>query len=116
MKKYLRLLLVSLCVIVIVAVLSIVYGLIAHRAFTVDYVFDANFFAGFAMIVCGIVIMFLPSAIFAKSSSPLDRFTYVERSFDSREKRQRIARLVLWLGLFVTVLAGLIQLLLAFII
>ena len=107
---------VSLCVIVIVAVLSIVYGLIAHRAFTVDYVFDANFFAGFAMIVCGIVIMFLPSFLFTKASNPLDRFTYVERSFESREKRQQIARVVLWLGLFITVLTGLIQLLLSLVI
>jgi len=116
MKKYLRLLFVSFCAIVIVALLSIIYGLIIHRSFTVQYIFHANFIAGFIMILAGVVTMFLPSVLFTKSTSPLDRFTYVERSFDSREKRQQMARVVLWLGLFITVLAGLIQLLLAVVI
>ena len=64
-------------------------------------------------MIVAIVIMFLPSILFPKDNTTLDRFTPVARDLDSREKRHQIARLVLWLGLFITILAGLIQLLLA---
>ena len=113
MKKYLKLLFVSSCLIVIIAILSIVYGFVAHRSFTLQYVFNANFAVGFIALIAGIVIMFLPSTIFFKDNKSIDRFNYVEHSFESREKRQQIARMILWLGLFIMVLAGLIQLLLA---
>jgi len=116
MKKYLRLLFVSLCLIVIIAMLSIVYGLAVHRSFTLQYIFNANFAIGCILIAAGILIMFLPSVVFTKASTTLERFSYLERSFDNREKRQQIARMILWLGLFIMVLAGLIQLLLSLII
>ena len=116
MKKYLKLLFVSMCLIVIVAILSIVYELIVLRSFTLQFIFDANFFTGFILILCGVVIMFLPSVVFTKASSSLERFTHVERSFDNREKRQQIARVILWLGLFITILTGLIQLLLSYVV
>ena len=113
MKKYLKIFFASLCVIVIVGISSIVYGFIKHRSFTLRYIFDANFFAGIFLMVVAIVVMFLPSILFPKDNTSLDRFTPVERDLDSREKRHQIARMILWLGLFITILAGLIQLLLA---
>jgi len=116
MKKYLKLLFVSMCLIVIIAILSIVYDLIVHRSITFRYIFSANFFAGIFVMAAGIVIMFLPSAIFFKDNKSMDRFNYVEHSFDNREKRQQIARIILWLGLYIVVFTGLIQLLLSFVI
>ena len=116
MKKYLKVFFLSLCSIVIIAVLSIVYGLIAHRSFTVQYIFDANFFAGFILIAAGVVIMFLPSVFFTKDGKSLEQFTLFDRSLDNREKKQQLARVVLWLGLFIVILAGLIQLLLSVVI
>jgi len=113
MKKYLKLLFVSSCLVIIIAIFSIVYGLIAHRSFTLQYIFDANFAVGFIALIAGVVIMFLPSTIFFKDNKSIDRFNYVEHSFDSREKRQQIARITLWLGLFIIILAGVIQLLLS---
>ena len=113
MKKYLKVFFVSLCSIVIIAVVSIVYGLIKYSSFTLHYIFDANFFAGFILLVAGVVIMFLPSAIFTKDGNLLEQVTLIERSLDNREKKQQIARIILWLGLFIVVLTGLIQLLLS---
>ena len=115
MRKYLRLFFVSLCLIVIVAAISIVYAFAVHGFFTLHYIFRANFLAGFILIAAGIVIMFLPAFSFLENRRSLDRFNYVENTFDKREKKQQIARLTLWLGLFITVLAGLIQILLAII-
>ena len=67
-------------------------------------------------MAAGVVIMFLPAFSFLENKKSLDRFNYVESTFDKREKKQQIARMTLWLGLFITVLAGLIQILLASII
>jgi hypothetical protein len=116
MKLYLKLLLVSLCFILIVAALSIVYGFIAHSAFTLRYVFNANFAVAAVLIAVGIVLFFIPSSFVDKGSRLLDRSTLVERSFDSRERRQQNAGLILWLGIYNTLLAGLIQILLSVII
>ena len=111
---YLKLLLVAVCFVVVVAVCSIVYGLIAHRFLTLRYVFEANFLVGIILIVLGIVLTFLPSAVFTRTGKTTDRFTLMQRSLDSREKRQSKARLILWFGIFVVLLAGLAELLLSF--
>ncbi|MCL2200460.1 MAG: hypothetical protein FWB75_00710 [Oscillospiraceae bacterium] len=117
MKRYLRLLLVSLCFIVVLAALSIVYGLIAHGYFTLRYVFIANFTIGVVLILTGILITFIPSVYSGeKNANMLDSSTFVERSYDSREKRQQKGRIVLWVGIFNIVLTGLVQILLSFII
>ena len=102
--------------IVIVAIASIIYGLIAHRLFTLRYVFNANFIVAAVVILSGIVVMFIPSALVVKGSRLLDRSTFVERSFNTREIRQHRARGILWVGIFNTLLTGLIQLLLSLII
>ena len=113
--KYLKLLLLSVCCIVIIAALSIVYGFIVHRFFTLRYIFDANFLVGAFIIIVGIALMFLPTDLFLKTETLLERFSFVERRFDNRERRQQKARIVLWLGIYNMLLAGLIQLLLSLI-
>ena len=116
MKRYLKLLLISLCLVVIIAASSLAYGLIVHRFFTLRYVFDANFFIGAVIILAGIVIMFLPTDAFIKSNSVFERLTMIERKSDQREMRQQKARAVLWLGMFNILITGLIQLLLSVVI
>ncbi|MCL2366289.1 MAG: hypothetical protein FWC75_04485 [Oscillospiraceae bacterium] len=112
MKHYVKLLSVALCLMSIVAVLSIIYGFIAHGFLTMRYIFNVNFFIGVVLISGGIVLMFLPSS-FDPRSKLLDRTTFAERGFDRREKRQQKARSVLWLGIFTVLLTGLIQVLLS---
>jgi len=115
-KQFLRLLLVSFCFIVIIAALSIVYGFIAHRVFTLRYIFSANMAAGALLIGIGVVMMFLPTAWVLRGQKLLDHSNFVEKTRDHREGRQQKARMVLWLGIICTVLTGLIQLLLSFVI
>jgi len=111
--KFLKLALISLCIIIVVAIFSIIYGFIAHGVFTLRYIFNANFLAGAVLIAIAIVIMFLPSAFISAGKSWLERSSFLERSYDDREKRQQIARIILWLGLFCFIFTGLIQLLLS---
>lgn len=116
MKLYFKLIPVSVCSILLIAALGVVYGFIAHRFFTLRYIFNANFLFAAVLMLVSIVIMFLPSVVFTKIGNVLDRFSYLERSFDNRESRQRKARVVLWLGLYNMIFAGLIQILLSLII
>ena len=116
MKLYIKLIPVSFVFILLVAALSIVYGFIAHRMFTVRYIFDANYLIAAVLIAIGIVTMFLPSVLVTKIGSYLDRFNLVQRSFDNRDNRQRNARVLLWIGIYNMVFAGLIQLVLSLII
>lgn len=114
-KVYLKVFLVSVCSTIIVAVCSIIYGFIAHRLFTLRYIFDANFLVGVILIVVGIVIMFLPSAVFTKTGEAVEKFTLMQRSFQNRENKQQKARIILWLGIFIFLITGLIQILLSWI-
>ena len=114
--KYIKLIPVSLGIIIVVAALSIVYGFIVHGLFTVRYIFGANFLAAIVFISAGIALMLAPSFFALRKDNLLDHSTYAQRSYDSREARQKKARMVLWLGLITVVLTGLIQLLLSIII
>jgi len=111
--KFLKLALISLCIIIVVAILSIIYGFIAHGVFTLRYIFDANFLAGAVLMAIGVLVMFAPSAFLMAGKTWLEKSSFLERSYDNREKRQQIARMILWLGLFCMIIAGLIQLLLS---
>ena len=114
--KILKLIPISLGLMIILAALSVVYGFIAHGVFTLRYVFDVNFFAGTILIAIGIILMFLPSAFLTAGRTWLERSSFLERSYDSREVRQNKARMILWFGIITLVLASLIQLLLSLII
>ena len=114
--KVLKLIPVSFGLIIAVALLSIIYGFIAHGVFTLRYIFDANFMVGAIITAAGVLVMFAPSAVFLAGKSWLERSSFLERTYDSREHRQGIARMLLWLGMITMVLAGLIQLLLSVII
>jgi hypothetical protein len=116
MKLYLKLLLVSLCSILVVAVLGIICGFILLGFFTLRYVFNANFFVAAVLITIGVVLYLIPTSFVMKRGKLLDSSTFVERSFDGRESKQLKARLLLWLGIFNMLLAGLIQILLSLII
>jgi len=114
--KILKLILVSFGLIVTVALLSIVYGFIAHGIFTLRYIFDANFMVGAIITAAGVLVMFSPTAIFISAKNWLEKSSFLETSYDTREYKQQIARMLLWLGMITMLLTGLIQLLLSVII
>lgn len=116
MKIYLLLIPISLGLIIAVAALSLFYGFLAHNMLTLRYIFPFNFIVAAALIAIGVALNFVPAAFLSKGSKFLDHSTFVGRSFETRENRQRNARAVLWMGIYSFLLTGLIQILLSLII
>ena len=110
MKRYQRLLVTSLGSIGIITVLSLIYGLVTHRAFTTRYIFDANLLVGMVLLAAGIVYMLIPSSILPAKKDPLyDHTTFVERSFKARRRKQTIAIDLLAAGFFMVLVTGIIE-------
>ena len=110
MKRYLRLLVTSLGIIGIITILSLIYGLVTHRAFTARYIFDANFLVGTVLIAAGVIYMLIPSSILPAKKDPLyDHTTFVERSFKARRRKQTIAVDMLAAGFFMVLVTGIIE-------
>ena len=112
-KIHLRLVVVALLFIAVVAILSTIYDLIANATFTGRYLFHANLFFGVVLIIAGCVLMFIPSAMLPKGDKLFDKTTFVERSFNVRQRRQSAAMKILIIGILVVVLTGLMQILLS---
>jgi len=92
-------------------VAAIIYGLVTRGMFTPVYIFNANFLTG-AMIMCAALFrVLLPTRL--KPDKLLDYSTFNERFFQERNEKRKKAFEYLILGIFVTVFAGLVQILLA---
>lgn len=111
MAKYTKLIPVSFLCIAVVALLSLLYELIAHRSVSMRYIYDANFFVGVVLIATGFVYMMVPSSMLKKDDKMFDHSTFVERSFRARHERQQRAMKILVVGLMNIVIVGVIQIL-----
>jgi len=114
MKGSVKTVVVSLWVILAVSVAAIGYGFVARRAFTLAYVFNANFVVGAAIICVALVVMVLPGGV--KFDKLTDHTTFVERRYEERQKRRGRAFGVLFLGLSMIAIAGVVQLVLAWVV
>ena len=112
MTKYVKLVPVSFLCIAVVAVLSLVYELIAHGNLSMRYVYDANFFMGVVLIATGLVYMMVPSSMLKKGDKMFDHSTFVERSFKARHNRQQKAMKILVAGILNILITGAIQIML----
>ena len=111
-RHTLKLLVMSLMFIGIATALGIIYGFAMHVSFTFQYVFDANFAIGVAIILAGFFYMFFPSSMLQKGDKFLDHSTFVERSFKTRKRRQTLAMDILLVGICIIVIPGFVQVLL----
>jgi len=111
-KRYFRLIVLSLGIVGIVAVLGLIFGLITQRRFDMQYMFVANFFVGVLVVGAGIFYMFIPSSMMQKGDKLFDHTTFAERSYKARERRQKTATNLLIIGIMMVLLTGLIELIL----
>ena len=100
--------------ILVTAVLSIGYGFIAKRRFTLSYIFYANFMLGAIIMSIAVVMMILPARL--KLGKLTDHTTLAQRYTEQHAQKQEKAFEFLFLGLSVIIITGLIQLALAFLI
>jgi len=114
MASFLKTAVISLWVCLVTSVLAIIYGFITVHAFTLAYIFNANFLAGSILICIALVRMILPDRF--KPDKLTDQTTLGERYFDKRRQKQEKANKFLFSGILVIVIAGLAQLVLAWVI
>ena len=111
-----KLLRISLIFIVIVALLSLIFGFFVQGSFTLRYIFDANYTIGIAVILSGFFYKFFPSSMLPKGDKLFDHTSFAERSFKVRKRRQALAVDILLVGINIIVITGLIQFLLSVIV
>jgi len=108
---FLKTVLDSLKFILVTTLLSIAVGSIVRGRFSLAYVFNANLIVGAAIICTGLIIMLLPTRF--KFGKLVDHTTFSERYLEHRRQKQEKSREFLFLGLFIVIITGLLQLLLA---
>ena len=129
MSAFIKTVFIALQFILVTAVLSIVYGFFERRGFTLAYVFNTNFVVGAVILSVAVIMMFLPPrAIFNKWTSRISSFKKDKETnqvapedstgfvMEQHQLKQKKAFEILFLGLSIIVMTGLIQLFLAVII
>ena len=122
MAKFLKTALIALQFILVTALLSIVYGFIVRRHFTLAYIFHANFLVGTIILCVALLIFVLPAGLIHnrltgkipgfKPDKLTDHTTYMERRYAEKHmEKQEKAYEFLFLGLMIMIITGLLQLL-----
>ena len=115
MAAFFRNILVSLQLILVMTVLSLVYGFVVRGGFTFAYVFNGNFIAGAFVICVALIRLILPARF--KFDKLTDHTTFGERYYaEQHREKQKKAHEFLFLGITMIVITGLLQLILSLII
>jgi len=100
----------ALAIAAIVTVCSIIYGLIAQRRFTIEYVFIANFAVSAVLIAAGLLLPLAPNRFVDKlRNRQLVESTMHKDFMESRAKKQKQGYGIMWIGLASGMIAGLIE-------
>ena len=109
MEAFIKLFTASLTCIFIIAIGGVIYGLAIGEGLTLAYAYHANFVIGAILMAAGIVLLFLPISLSHKKDKLTDHTTYVERTQDAREEKQKKAYDLIYLGILNVINAGTIQ-------
>ena len=109
MKTLIKTTIISLQFILIVSFLILLYGLVTRRGFSLNNVFNANFFIGSVIILVGIIIMILPTRFF-KFDKLSDHSTIIHRYVEHRELKREKASVYIFTGILMIMITGVIQL------
>ena len=109
MSQLLKLISTSLTCVLLIAAGGIIFGFLSGDGLTFLYAYNANFVIGALVVASGIVVLFLPGKLSFKRNKLVDHSTYVERTRDEREVRQKKGYELIYLGIFIIVIAGIIQ-------
>jgi len=121
MEEFRKTVIAALQSIVLTTVVSIIYGFIAHRRFTFEYVFIANIIVGTVVLCVALLMFMLPAGlIYNRLTGKLtgfkwdkltDHTTYMERRYvEKHQEKQRKAYEFLFLGLSIMIITGMLEL------
>jgi len=98
--------------VVVVSVISVIYGLVTDGKFTISYIFIANFATAALVIAAALVILIIPANMSARirKSNLIDHTTYKEAYMEEREKKREKSYEILYLGITALLLTGIIEL------
>jgi len=113
--KLLKLALIPTISVFVAAAIGLIYGLVAERFFTLQYVFPAAFAAGAIVVFLGVVATLFPIRPKMKDSKLIDHTNYVQVTMERRENKRKTSHLMIYLGMSIVMIAALIQWLLSFI-
>jgi len=107
-----KILFISLFAILAATIIAIILGFIlpSDDGFTLAYIFPVNFLAGAILICIALITLILPASF--KPDKLTDSTTLMERQFDQRKEKQKKAYGFLFSGILVIVIAGVVELIL----
>ena len=120
MPEIRKTLLIALQAIVVIGVIAVIYGLIVHRRFTIEYIFTANIIVATIVLCVALLIFMLPAGlIYNKLTGKLigfkpdkltDHSTYMERRVAGQHmEKQKKAYEYLFLGLAMMIITGVLE-------
>ena len=111
MRGVFRVIIISFLLIIIISLAAAVFGFVSGDRGHIQMIFNANFATGAIVIFAALVYMIIPVNLL-KSDKLADHST-VERVLERREFKRKKAYELLFIGIMVILIAGLVQLALA---
>jgi len=103
----------AIFIILVTSVIGIAYGLVLERSFTLGYAFSANFVVAALLIASGLLYPVIPKRLTDKlRSKQLFEYKMHMEYMQERATRQEEGYRIMWIGIAVAMIAGLIEILL----
>ena len=121
MEEFRKTVFIALQFILVTAVISVIYGFITLRRFTLDYIVTANIIVGTVVLCVALLLFTLPAGLIHdrltgkvtgfKWDKLTDHTTYIERRYAEKHlEKQRKAYEFLFLGLSIMIITGFLEL------
>jgi len=114
LKKAGKMAFLALQLVAVVTVLTMIFGSISDRSFSLAYVFPGNYIVSAAVVAVGLLLWFMPTrlAVKMKKSKLVDHSTIGEVMREERKKKQDKGFEILILGIFAAIIAAILELIL----
>lgn len=103
---------ISIQYIFVAMICGIIFGFVSHGNFTLRYIFPAGFLLGAIIIFIGLSVLVVPSK---PTGNLVDHSTYKEKIVESRKQKYQKANDILYLGLCVSFITSVFQMVLSWI-
>ncbi|MCL2839800.1 MAG: hypothetical protein FWE05_03420 [Defluviitaleaceae bacterium] len=113
MSKIVKLILqyfaIAFVIIIIVTVGSIIFSFVRLGQMDIQYIFTGNFATGGVILFMGIVALIFPATLVAGKDKLLDHSTFTERVMGVREKKRVKAYDLLYVGIGIVAMTGIME-------
>jgi len=99
MSLFIKSVAISIKIVAIVALLGVVYGLVADSALVYTYAVNANLVVGVIILISGLIKFITPTSLLVKKSRLIDHTTYVEKLREERERKHLKAYELIYVGI-----------------